>query len=59
MTLLGWNIDLFEFSDCWQLFLYNTSKQMPLREDSQIDFFPLDVWGEGVSPCDVSVTPKI
>ena len=27
MTLLGWNVDIFEFSDCWQLFLYNSSNK--------------------------------
>ena len=28
-TLLGWNVDLFEFQavQCWQLFLYNSSNK--------------------------------
>ena len=27
MTLLGWNVDLFKFSDCWKFFLYNFSNK--------------------------------
>ena len=27
MNLLGWNVDSFEFSDFWQLFLYNSSNK--------------------------------